>query len=415
MVKISNIFLQNLSLSKLAVSQKNDSISIFNNTKQNCERNTDKMHKKIAKDILNQIEGVTLNNKTTLKKLSQINSNNAAEVISEYKKISNRDLATDILDEWSILNKLDIQTIKKYLCKPLKEQALSLKLAPISYDKINDTDELNEYIKNLSEQIQTIKHSKHTKSVNKDDTNSPFEPETILLMDKKVKHKTKLLDIAQENLGLQEVTSEELKKLSDDEKLKTQWKIIKDIDTTKFDYSWCAYTVSYLCKQAGIDIGGTKAEVVQFINWAKSPNSIVKYNEINEQKDVVKRKAEIELQLKQMKEGDFIIWKSPVLKKIEHQDSTVQTIASHIGIIESVKNGIITVLEGNANITYNPNNEYDAVIAQTVEEAAFGNQHVGKEPKEINYRDGLIRKQYTTEELAKDGYSGFIDTQTIVK
>ena len=85
-------------------------------------------------------------------------------------------------------------------------------------------------------------------------------------------------------------------------------------------------------------------------------------------------------------------------------------IASHIGIMESVENGIVTVIEGNANITSEPFR-----VAKTNEEAVFGNQIKGKEAVEVNYRDGLIRKQYSMEELANGGYSGYIDTQKIVK
>ena len=134
----------------------------------------------------------------------------------------------------------------------------------------------------------------------------------------------------------------------------------------------------------------------------KNQNTPVFYHKIEEENNINTRKQQISDQIKNMKEGDFIIWKSKVLNE-EH-------IASHIGIIESVENGIVTVIEGNANITSEPFR-----VAKTNEEAVFGNQIKGKEAVEVNYRDGLIRKQYSIEELAKGGYSGYIDTQRIVK
>ena len=56
----------------------------------------------------------------------------------------------------------------------------------------------------------------------------------------------------------------------------------------------------------------------------------------------------------------------------------------------------------------------DRTVVKTKAEGVIGNQEVG-EFKEINRRDGLIRKVYTIDELAKFGYSGFIDNSAIIK
>ena len=113
-----------------------------------------------------------------------------------------------------------------------------------------------------------------------------------------------------------------------------------------------------------------------------------------------------------MKEGDFIIWKSSYIVELTN-GKRIEKKSSHIGIIESVnKDGTITVIEGNANESKKGNAERELV--KNAAEGVRGNQDIG-EFQEVNQRDGLIRKVYTAKDLAAFGYSGYIDTQNIVK
>ena len=72
-----------------------------------------------------------------------------------------------------------------------------------------------------------------------------------------------------------------------------------------------------------------------------------------------------------------------------------------------------TVIEGNANIS-EMNGDNERVPVRTAADGKRGAQTRG-EYKDINNRDGLIRKQYTIEELSKHGYTGFIDNSSRVK
>ena len=128
----------------------------------------------------------------------------------------------------------------------------------------------------------------------------------------------------------------------------------------------------------------------------------------------VSRAEQIKAQLPKMNEGDFIIWKGNYVVP-QATGAVKSSSASHIGIIERVdlENGIVTVIEGNANIS--EMNEYqERVPVKTSADCARGAQTFG-EYKDVNNRDGLIRKQYTIEELSKHGYSGFIDNQARIK
>ena len=228
-------------------------------------------------------------------------------------------------------------------------------------------------------------------------------------------HKTDLLRIAQSYLGnIIEVTPSEYNKMGLLERQNTQSIVIGNYGT--IDEAWCAHTVSFMCEQAGIDIGGHKKAVSQFINWGKSKdiykpiqtNTIVPVNFIQERKN---RETQIRKQIREMKEGDLIIWKSDTVSIT--QNGFHMGKASHIGIFEGINpDGSISVLEGNANEL--KTGIYERYIATTPEEARKGNQKIG-EPQEINVRDGFIRKTYTAEQLAMGGYSGYIDMQNLVK
>ena len=114
-----------------------------------------------------------------------------------------------------------------------------------------------------------------------------------------------------------------------------------------------------------------------------------------------------------MKDGRFIVWKSDYSVKTDKGVKDVSS--SHIGIIESidVNNGEVTVIEGNANYSKTSPN-IERFIVENKADSINGNQEFG-EFKEVNRADGLIRKTYTVSELAKFGYSGYIDNSKIIK
>lgn len=242
----------------------------------------------------------------------------------------------------------------------------------------------------------------------------PFEQKTMSLMYKKP-HKTNLLNVAQNHLGIQEVTQDEYDKLSPQEKRNTQMHLIGDYG--ELNHQWCAHTVSHLSEEAGMKIDGHKKSVKEFIDWAtdKKTYKPIKEQEItpkNYKQERASREKQIRQQTKSMHEGDYIIWKSSYMVQLSG-GQLKEFGASHIGIIESVNpDGSITVIEGNANEIKSDKGEREIVNAPW--EGIYGNQEVG-EFQELNRRDGLIRKVYTPKELAKFGYSGFIDNSKIVK
>ena len=137
-------------------------------------------------------------------------------------------------------------------------------------------------------------------------------------------------------------------------------------------------------------------------------------NSQNYQTERLFRAKQIKAQLPNMHEGDFIIWKGEYVVNIGNGQISSNK-ASHIGFIEhiDVEKGIVTVIEGNANVSeMDENNE--RIPVKTAADGKRGAQIIG-EYKDLNNRDGLIRKQYTIEELAKHGYTGFIDNSSRVK
>ncbi len=243
---------------------------------------------------------------------------------------------------------------------------------------------------------------------------NPFGEKTNSLMYKK-QHKTHLLDVAQNHLGIQEVTEDEYYKLSSKDINNTQMHVIGKFGT--FNHQWCAHAVSHIAKEANINIGKHKKSVQAFIDWGKAnntynsiyTNSITPSNFITER---YSRESQIKEQIKNMHEGDFIIWKSDFVAILPNHQIE-ESKASHIGILESVNSdGSITVIEGNANEYKTDKAERESVV--TGQEGIYGNQEIG-EFQEVNRRDGLIRKTYTAQNLAAFGYSGYIDNQKIVK
>ena len=245
---------------------------------------------------------------------------------------------------------------------------------------------------------------------------NPFGYETNIKMRDLVLHKTHFLDVAQQYLGIMEVTPEEYSKLSQQQKTRTQAFIIGDKGS--ITDAWCAHTISFLSKKAGIDVGPYKKSVKSYIDWARSKHTwrAIKTNKMNVSNMTAERKSraqEIKTQIKNMKEGDFIVWKSDYSVKTDKGVKDVSS--SHIGIIESidVNNGEVTVIEGNANYSKTSPN-IERFIVENKADSINGNQEFG-EFKEVNRADGLIRKTYTVSELAKFGYSGYIDNSKIIK
>lgn len=242
----------------------------------------------------------------------------------------------------------------------------------------------------------------------------PFESKTMSMM-YKIPHKTSLLDIAQNHLGIQEVTPREYQRLSTKDKNETQMHLIGKYGNPA--HQWCAHTVSHIAEEAGMDIDGHKAFVQSFIDWGKKnetyrPINTNKANKSNYKQERTAREKQIEQQIKTMHEGDFIIWKTSYVAELP-AGKLIEKKSSHIGILESVnKDGTITVIEGNANEFRTDTSERELV--KNYNEGAIGAQDVG-DFKEVNRRDGLIRKVYTAKELAAFGYSGFIDNSRIVK
>lgn len=187
---------------------------------------------------------------------------------------------------------------------------------------------------------------------------------------------------------------------------------------------WCAYTISFAlsktCKTKGIkDETKNFSGVSQFIEWGTLNGRYkpVKTNQVapsNMEQNRKKRMTEIAAQVPKMEEGDLIIWKGPYCAKTD-EGKVKQFYASHIGMIEKVekdpKTGekIVWVIEGNANEA-KTDDQYERYINK--KDSVIGGQKAG-EIVEINKDDGVIRKKYTIADLAKYGYSGFIDMKGI--
>ena len=241
----------------------------------------------------------------------------------------------------------------------------------------------------------------------------PFEQQTLDMLYYNTSVHTNFLKNANQLLGTVEYKNQN--ELTESEKQKTQAGIIGRYGTS--NHQWCAHTVSTIAERSGINIGGHKAQVQQFINWGKAqgiynPISNKTINSTNFESVRESRASEISNQIAGMKEGDLIIWKSKYAAKTNEGLNFWN--ASHIGIIESADpvNGTVTVIEGNANIARS-DNTYERYIVRNSAQGKIGDQVIG-EPEELNRTDGLIRKIYTIQELANFGYSGYINMQDLV-
>ena len=240
-----------------------------------------------------------------------------------------------------------------------------------------------------------------------------FSPKTTGYNKKKVEHKTSFGNYMARLIGRHEVNG----------------KAPSDITKGNEGLQWCSYTVSYaLEKSVGRDklkkfgITSTWPRVSQYVNWGSSNG---RYHAIKKadvgastmEKDRATRETQIRAQIKnpktRMKEGDLIIWKGNYYAKTNIGNKQIQ--GSHIGMVEKVvqdKNGefYVWVIEGNANEP-KTDSKYERYINEN--DSTVGAQKAG-EIVEINNNDGVIRKCYSVKELAKYGYSGFIDMNGIV-
>lgn len=370
--------------------------------------------KKIANELYNNINGISWF-KNTKNTLAKITPDNICDTLKEYSKLSPNETLSEALNKEFFIN---LNEIKFCICKPLYEKAKLHNINVKDYNDLNNIKDIQLFIDETQKAIFKAQ-ARRTANINSiNDIHTPFGKKTMDLMYIE-KHKTNLLNIAQKYLGLQEVTPQEYTHLSKENILKTQMRMIKGKDANPA-HQWCAHTVSSISKEAGMDIGPHKKYVQQFVEWGEENKTYKKINTTkmtakNYKAERAKRAVQIKQQLNNMHEGDYIIWKAQFAANVIGKNGISEYEASHIGIIESVdkKTGKITVIEGNANISIVPPNG-DRTVVKTKNEGIIGNQEVG-EFKEINRRDGLIRKIYTIDELAKFGYSGFIDNSAIIK
>lgn len=254
--------------------------------------------------------------------------------------------------------------------------------------------------------------------------NEIFSDKTLKLNQKSYFHTTTLLNEAEKYLGIYEISAAEYKKLkkeNPEELNNTQYRVIGSHGV--ITDQWCAHTVSYIAEQSGMKIGKHKGSVQNFIDWAgRDYKRITTKNmtRINYKEERQNRANQIKKQLPDMHEGDFIVWKTNSANNgsfiVLLEDGTLQqNERSHIGIIENVdlENVIVTVIEGNANENTTEGNS-ERITVKTKEDGINGAQKIG-EYQEVNRRDGLIRKQYTIQDLANFGYSGYIDNQSRIK
>ena len=243
-----------------------------------------------------------------------------------------------------------------------------------------------------------------------------FSPKTIGYNRKKFMHNTNFADYMDGLIGRHEVNG----------------KAPSDITKGNPKHQWCSYTVSFGLEQtvgrkklSQYGIKETWPCVTQYVNWGKKNG---RYKAIQQadvhvatmEKDRATRESQIRAQLKdpktRMQEGDLIIWKGEYCAKTDKGTIQMPKPASHIGMIERVvkddKTGeyYVWVIEGNANEAKS-DDKYERYINKT--DSIVGAQKAG-EIVEINNNDGIIRKRYTVEELAKYGYSGYISMNGIV-
>jgi hypothetical protein len=172
---------------------------------------------------------------------------------------------------------------------------------------------------------------------------------------------------------------------------------------------WCADTVNYLYLKAfgkdpfGVDKKGNyiNSDVKSLKNWG------IQHKRFHTASGAEK----IQAQFKSMKPGDVIIFKSPFVSELNDGKKIVRH-ASHTGIIKNVSKGVVTTIEGNANV-YRTNKKGERYLVHNLKEGENGNQSIG-DFQEVNKYDGVIEKRYKVQDLINHGYSGYIDMKNAV-
>ncbi|MBE7703529.1 MAG: hypothetical protein E7Z89_05700 [Cyanobacteria bacterium SIG28] len=103
----------------------------------------------LASSIVNQIKDASWF-RNTEKVLSKINKNNVMDIIDEYDKQTNESLV-DGIDQEAFL---DINDVKKYICKPLADCAKEFGIE-FDYENIDDLSALKSLINKTKEDIKT--------------------------------------------------------------------------------------------------------------------------------------------------------------------------------------------------------------------------------------------------------------------
>lgn len=366
-----------------------------------------------------------------LQKQVQKEQQETSQSISAKIDISNKS-NSEIFDELDLMDgKDDNLILKKYW----DEFAMQFggKSIQFAIGKENALKSINYYLnkfltqhpadkKTIQEKIKVANTSERetVEQTSKLSTNvsEKFEQDTLELNAQRLPHSTTLLTIAQDSLGLYEITPLEYERMKAEnpEELKNTQAIIVGDYGMRNGHQWCAYTVGYFAQKAEMDMPKlpTVQAYIDKYNYDYIQIKTNKMTSVNYQEERLNRMKQIKAQLSGMHEGDFIIWKGDYLVNTGNSQIS-QNKASHIGLIEHVdlEKGIVTVIEGNANVN-EMDNSNERILIKSREEGKKGAQVIG-EYKEVNERDGLIRKQYTVEELAKHGYTGFIDNSSRVK
>lgn len=172
--------------------------------------------------------------------------------------------------------------------------------------------------------------------------------------------------------------------------------------------AWCANTVNYVYEKAygkspfGLHKNGTyKASVSELKQWGVNNGRFKPAN----------GEEQVKSQLKTVKPGDVIIWKSAYKCKVAGM-GLVTKQASHTGIVESVsKDGTVSIIEGNAN-KLKKNAKGECLLVKSKQDGINGNQEIG-ELQEVNRHDAMLRKQYSAKDLVSSGYSGYLNMQDL--
>jgi len=170
---------------------------------------------------------------------------------------------------------------------------------------------------------------------------------------------------------------------------------------------WCADTVNYIYEKA---YGKTPFGLHKDGTYKSGVEELKKWGIANKRFKEAHGEAQIQAQLNEIKPGDVMILKSAYTVKTT-DGKQITRHASHTGIIKEVKDGVVSVIEGNANII-KKNEKGEYYIVHNDKEGDNGAQAIG-DFQEVNRYDGIILKKYSVKDFIDSGYSGYIDMQKI--